>query len=123
MFCLAVAFLATSFAWFRRWLGAHPNPRLASLALRAGLAIQFALLFASWPGIDLPHRGHWQLLPFHIGLTVAVLLVFSEMFPRIFPKIFARIFLRMSGKTTAPPNITRLNIARPNTAAAVAGPQ
>ena len=119
IFCLAVAFLATSSAWFRRWLGAHPNPRLASLALRAGLAIQFALLFASWPGIDLPHRGHWQLLPFHIGLTVAVLLVFSEMFPRIFPGIFARIFPRVSGKTTAPPNIARPNTASPNTAAPV----
>ncbi len=119
IFCLAVPFLATSFAWFRRWLGAHPNPRLASLALRAGLAIQFAILFASWPGIDLPHRGHWQLLPFHIGLTVAVLLVFSEMFPRVFPGMFARMFPRMLERTTASPNTARPNTARPNTAAPV----
>ena len=50
---------------------------LPALLLCGGLAIQFALLATSWPGTDLPHRGGLQLLPFRLGLALAVLLVIA----------------------------------------------
>src|SRR5690348_14602509 len=33
--------------------------------LLAGLLLQFALLFSTWPGVDLPHHGRAQLVPFY----------------------------------------------------------
>ena len=56
-----------------RCFGAPLSARL----LCGGLAIQFALLATSWPGTDLPHRGGLQLLPFRLGLALAVLLVIA----------------------------------------------
>ncbi len=75
---------------FRRWRNAHANPGLASLALRVGLVIQLVALFASWPGVDLPHRGHFQLWPLHLGLLIAALLLFAGMSSQKFPHIFSR---------------------------------
>jgi hypothetical protein len=53
------------------------NAPLPVLVLCGGLVIQFALLVTSWPGTDLPHRGGLQLLPFRLGLALAVLLVIA----------------------------------------------
>ena len=61
----------------------HPNPgegekrgthRLAALLL-AGLAVEFALLFTRWPGVDLPHRVDRQMVPFRAGVATAGVLV------------------------------------------------
>ena len=40
-----------------------------------GVALQLALLFAAWPGVDLPNRGRRQLLPFYLGLSAALVLL------------------------------------------------
>lgn len=45
--------------------------RLTLALLAVGLAAQFAALFLTWPGVDLPHLGGLQLLSFHAGLGLA----------------------------------------------------
>jgi hypothetical protein len=54
-------------------------PRVREIGLRhvvwalvAGLAVQFVALFKTWPGVDLPVRGGWQLVPLWIGLGLSV---------------------------------------------------
>jgi hypothetical protein len=63
-------------AAFREFLCVAARPRFVLPTLYAALAIQFVILFASWPGVDLPRRSHFQLAPFHAGFAVAVLLIF-----------------------------------------------
>ena len=68
--------------------GPHPNPlpegegarrvpsnQIVHLLLVVGVVLQLALLFAAWPGVDLPNRGRWQLLPFYLGLGAALFLL------------------------------------------------
>ena len=43
--------------------------------LLAGILLQLIILFISWPGVDLPHRGKWPLLPFQAGVAIALLLI------------------------------------------------
>ena len=77
---LSGAFLTPRVLFRRRgeslWAGRF-GPQLPAQLLGGGLAIQFAVLFASWPGTDLPHRSGWQLWPFQLGLALAVLLVIA----------------------------------------------
>ena len=54
-----------------RWLRTLTSPLLGSVFF-----LQFLALFIAWPGVDLPRHGGTQLLPFHVGLTVAAALLF-----------------------------------------------
>jgi len=45
-----------------------------SRLLAAAIVLQLIALFVSWPGVDLPHLGRYQLLPFYAGLTAAFVL-------------------------------------------------
>jgi hypothetical protein len=51
--------------------GEGPASQLTMALLAVGLAAQFAALFLAWPGVDLPHLGGRQLLPFQAGLSLA----------------------------------------------------
>ena len=50
------------------------NDGILTLLLTVGVVLQLALLMAAWPGVDLPHRGGWQLMPFYLGLGAALFL-------------------------------------------------
>jgi hypothetical protein len=73
---LVAPFMLVRIRAFRELLNVAARPRFVLPTLYAVLAIQFVILFASWPGVDLPHRSHFQLAPLHSGLGVAVLLIF-----------------------------------------------
>ena len=77
----------TTVAW-ARWL------LLGLMGL--GLVAQFVALYVVWPGVDLPHRGHGQLVPFDVGLGAAAVLLAlgsQQQWPRIrmvvFPLVLA----------------------------------
>jgi hypothetical protein len=72
---LVTPFVLVRIGAFRELLQATAGPRFVSPTLYVALAIQFAILFTSWPGVDLSHRSHFQLAPLHAGLAAAVLLI------------------------------------------------
>jgi hypothetical protein len=56
--------------------------------LLTGVLLQLATLFNFWPGVDLPHHGGSQLLPFYAGILVAGAIVLWAAFgklPRALP--------------------------------------
>jgi hypothetical protein len=71
MFLVTVALLLTGAALCWTRLAFLPDRWLRRVML-GGILIEFAALFYSWPGVDLPHRGRWQLAPFDAGLIVAL---------------------------------------------------
>src|SRR5258708_14025648 len=62
------------------WAIIGPRPSIRSerrltQVLQAAIAIELLALFTSWPGVDLPHGGRWQLAPFFAGLLASVVLL------------------------------------------------
>jgi hypothetical protein len=66
---ITIAILATGWAVCGRAVRGIRSRHVVWLLLVA-LTVQFLALFKAWPGVDLPQRDRWQLLPFHIGLLV-----------------------------------------------------
>lgn len=68
---VSLAIAATGWAVFSRIASRIPRRQVVAIAF-AAIVVQFVALFTAWPGVDLPQLGGRQLLPFYVGLVVAL---------------------------------------------------
>ncbi|HSZ59139.1 MAG TPA: hypothetical protein VK797_26095 [Tepidisphaeraceae bacterium] len=81
---LTIALLLTGMAVCARRLGFLPDRWFLPLLVSC-ILVEFGELFITWPGVDLPRLGGWQLAPFFAGLLVALGCVFVGWIRRLPP--------------------------------------
>ena len=80
---VSVALVASAFALANLPFSSRFFDGTTAGVLLTGVLLQLATVCKSWPGVDLPQHGGWQLLPLRLGLLVAGAIVLFAAFGKL----------------------------------------